>query len=178
MASGTRQVSEEDFERFVQQPENVQRRLEYIGGEIVEVVSSSYSSEVAARFLIRIGVHVESHRLGRVTGADGGYRVGQDRYIPDVAFISKARQPASSQETYNPNPPDLAVEVLSPTGDMRLKIVNDVRAGVVVWLVDPDKKRGEVYMPDDAFMVGYNGILDGGDVLPGFSLPVQDIFPD
>ncbi|MEJ5197516.1 MAG: SdrD B-like domain-containing protein, partial [Anaerolineae bacterium] len=49
-----------------------------------------------------------------VTGADGGYRVGDERYIPDVAFVSQSRQPAPSRDAYNAIAPDLAVEVLSP----------------------------------------------------------------
>ena len=127
-------------------------------------------------------VFVREHDLGRVTGADGGYVVSGGRYIPDVAFISKEKQPEPSHEAYNPNPPDLAIEVLSPSddpADTRIKVVNYLRAGTSVWVVDPDKKRVEVYMSDElADFVGLDGVLDGGDMLPGFRLAVKDIFPE
>jgi Uma2 family endonuclease len=119
--------------------------------------------------------------MGRVTGADGGYVVSGERYIPDVAFISKEKQPEPSHEAYNTTPPDLAVEVLSPSndpGDIRIKLFNYLRAGTVVWLVDPDKKEVEVYASGQAKKLGLDSILDGGDVLPGFTLPVKEIFPD
>src|SRR5437763_218048 len=104
-----------EFDRPAELPENTDKRLEFIGGEVVEVVSNNYASEIAARILIDLGVYVRSRNLGPVTGADGGYMVSGERYIPDVAFISKAKQPEPSHATYNPKPPDLAVEVVSPS---------------------------------------------------------------
>jgi Uma2 family endonuclease len=182
MAIATSPIPVEEFDSFVLLPENADRMFEYIGGEIVEMVSNNYSSEIGASFLVEIGGFVKQNRLGRVTGADGGYRIGGERYIPNVAFISKARQPDPSHEAYNPNPPDLAVEVLSPTNDadeMRIKVVNYLRVGTVVWVVDPINKRVEVYIPNEApFKVGIDGELDGGTVLPGFKLSLRDIFPE
>src|SRR5689334_18501838 len=89
-------ASVEEFERMAALPENAHKRLEYIGGEMVEVVSNNFASEIGARILIKIGSHVEAHDLGHITGADGGYRVSGEDYIPDVGFISKAKQPNSS----------------------------------------------------------------------------------
>src|SRR5258708_7808688 len=105
----------EAFDKIAGLPENADKRLEFIGGAIIEVVTNNYASEIAATILAEIKIYAKTHNLGRVTGADGGYRVSGERYIPDVAFISKMKQPESSHEAYNPNPPDLAVEVISPT---------------------------------------------------------------
>jgi Uma2 family endonuclease len=172
----------EEFETFILQPENANRDFEYIGGRIVEVVSNNYSSEIGASLLTEVGHFVKSNHLGRVTGADGGYMVVGERYIPDVAYVSKDRQPKPSHEAYNPIRPDLAIEVLSPYNDpseMRIKIVNYLRAGTTVWLVDPDKKRVEVYLPGQAPQtLELDGTLDGGSVLPGFKLAVSAIFPE
>jgi Uma2 family endonuclease len=149
---------------------------------VIEVVSNNYSSEIAMLIGAMLLVFVRENDLGRVTGADGGYVVSGDRYIPDVAFISKERQPEPSHAAYNPNPPDLAVEVLSPTDApevVRIKIVNYLHAGVTVWLVNPDKRQVEIYVPGQmADTVGIDDTLDGGDVLPGFRLAVKDIFPE
>jgi len=171
-----------DFDRISSLPENADKRLELIGGEIVEVVSNNYSSETAATLLAEIKVFAKQRALGRVTGADGDYMIAGERYIPDVAFISFDRQPDPSHEAYNSQPPDLAVEVLSPSDDeakLRIKIVNYLRVGTVVWVVDPVKKLVECYAPDASpLTLGLDDTLQGGSVLPGFQMPVKDIFPD
>lgn len=143
----------EEFDRLAALPENADKLLEYVGGEIVEVVSNNYSSLIGLRIGARLLLFVEEQGLGFVTGADGGYRVLGERYIPDVAFVSKEKQPAPSHDAYNRNPPDLAVEILSPSNDpedVRIKLVNYLRAGTTVWIVTPDKKRVEVYVPGQA----------------------------
>ncbi len=170
-----------EFEAWALLPENAERRLELVAGEVVSVVSNNYASAVAARILIRLGAYVEARELGYITGADGGYRVGEDRYIPDVAYISKGRQPQPSQEAYNPQPPDLAVEVLSPTDDLhvlRRKVTNYLAVGVTVWLVLPEERAVEVYVPGQPVQqLGAKDTLRGGELLPDFDLPVEDIFP-
>jgi len=177
----TRATTVEDYLRFIALPENDERRLEYVAGEIVEAVPNSYSSVVAVQIAGPMGAFVEEKGLGYVLGADGGYQVGQDRYIPDVSFISRQRQPDPPHDTFIANPPDLAVEVLSPTDrprTVRTKIHNYTRAGTVVWVVDPDDKTVEVYIPGQAVRtLGLSDTLDGGDALPGFALAVKDMFP-
>jgi Uma2 family endonuclease len=182
MVIQTRSVTPEAFDHFVQKPENRDRNFELIAGEIVEVVSNSYSSLVSMLLGGRVSVFVFDRGLGWVTGADGGYWVGDERYIPDAAYISKARQPQPSHDAYNPNPPDLAIEVISPTDDMddlRLKIVNYLNAGTALWIVNPPQKTVEVYLPGGKPRVlTVDDTLDGGTVLPGFALAVKDVFPE
>ena len=119
--------------------------------------------------------------MGRVTGADGGYIVGDERLIPDVGFVSYTRQPEDPHAAYNPIAPDLAVEVLSPSDSpyvTRLKIASYTHAGTTVWLIDPEQQTVEIYSPDVAPQTLDNSdTLNGGDILPGFTLPVKDIFP-
>lgn len=173
-------LTAEAFDQLVFQPEYHDLRLEYIGGMIAEVVSNNYSSLIAANILIELGRYVKSKKLGWVTGSDGGYQIGEERYIPDVAFVAKTRQPQPSQDTYNPIPPDLAVEVLSPTDNqrhVRIKIVNYIAAGVTVWVVDPEAKHVEVYVPNQPVItVDENGVIEGGSVLPEFQLAAKAIF--
>lgn len=182
MAVQAHNLTVEEFDRLIERPEYASRVFEYVGGEMIEVVSNNYSSAVAARILAHILMFVEAANLGTVTGADGGYRVAGERYIPDVAFISKARQPEPSHEAYNSHPPDLAVEVLSPGNEpdeMRIKVANYLLTGTTVWVVNPDKKRVEVFTPGQPVAkIGLRGTVDGGSVLPSFTLPVSTIFPD
>ncbi len=85
-----------------------------------------------------------------------------------------------SEEAYNPVPPNLAVEALSPSNtpdEMALKVDNYLRAGVVVWVVNTNTQRVTVHRPDAApktYSVGET--LDDGSLQPGFSLPANDIF--
>ncbi|MBZ0291337.1 MAG: Uma2 family endonuclease [Anaerolineae bacterium] len=172
----------EAFEAFAQQPENRERRLEYIGGEVVEVVSNPLSSKIAAKVIIYLGMYLLQNDIGHVTGADGGYRVSGERYIPDAAFISYARQPQLAYvEGYNPNAPDLAVEVLSPGNaeeEMTIKVANYLAAGAVVWMISPAEQQVIVFVPGQpAQRLTVKDTLDGGTVLPGFSCAVRDIFP-
>jgi len=170
----------EEFDQMMQLPENADRLLEYIGGRIVEVVSMGYASEIGATVLSEIKVFTKRHNLGRVTGADGGYMVSGERYIPDAAFISITKQPEPSYAAYNPIPPDLAVEVLSPSNtdnEMRLKIVNYLLAGTTLWLFDPDRQQVEIYVPGQPpRKLGMDDTIDGGAVLPDFKLAVRDVF--
>jgi len=145
------------------------------------VASNNYSSEIAMLIGAAIPAFAREKRSGRVTGADGGYMISGEQYIPDVAFIPREKRPEPSHEVYNPTPPDLVVEVLSPSndpGDIRIKLFNYLKAGTVVWLVDPDKKQVEVYASGQVKKLNLDDTLDGGDVLPGFTLPVKAIFPD
>jgi Uma2 family endonuclease len=170
----------DDYERFISQPENDERLFEYIDGEIVEVVTNTFCSLVALRIGGRIMVYVEEHDLGYTTGEAGGYQVGDNRYLPDVGFISKKRQPESPHGTFISNPPDLAVEVISPTDQpkkVRTKTANYVAVGTVVWLVDPEAQEIEVHSPGKAVKTyHFNDTLDGGDILPGFKIVLKDIF--
>ncbi len=177
----TRATTVEEYLRFIALPENDDRRFEFVEGEIIEVVTNSYCSLVAMEIAGRLFAYVKEKRLGYVLGADGGFQVGKDRYLPNVSFISKKQQPDPPHETFYHSPPDLAVEVLSPTDrprTVRTKIHNYTQAGTVVWVVDPEDKTVEVYVPgQEVKTLRLSDTLDGGAVLPGFSLAVEDLFP-
>jgi Uma2 family endonuclease len=177
-------VTVAEFDAFVELPENAEKLFEYIGGEIVEVPSNPYASKVSSLFIIEFGIYLRTNDIGHVTGEAGGYKVAGEKYAPDAAFISYTRQPQLAQEGYNPNAPDLAVEVDFPSSyesqrQLNLKIANYLAAGTLLWVVYPESKEVVVYAPGQpARILGINGILDGGAVLPGFKLAVKVIFPE
>jgi Uma2 family endonuclease len=141
MLTRQKEVTKEEFYHFVMLPENRERNFEYIAGKIVEVVSSGKSSRKGFALALEVGVYVKRNKLGRCTGADGGYVVSGEDYIPDGAFMSHARQPEENNEAYNPLAPDLAIEMLSP-GDTKdeisHKVGNYMAAGTVLWLGNPE----------------------------------------
>lgn len=179
-----RRMTVEEFDEFAELPENADRLLEYIGREVVEVPSNAYASQISQIVAGEMYIFLKGKDLGHLTGEAGGYMVSGERYAPDVAFISKAKQQELARQGYNPNPPDLAVEVDFPSTyesqqNLNIKVANYLAAGTVIWVFKPEHKRVEIYAPGKPVEIfGIDGVLDGGDVLPGFKLAVKDIFPE
>jgi Uma2 family endonuclease len=159
---------------------------ELIDGELVPMTPSGLdSSSLGHRIGWIVGNFVYAHDLGRITAADGGYVLFPDRStirVPDVAFTRNDRLPPEGERHKFPrSAPDLAIEVLSPsdrTGEVIAKIEMYQEAGIpLIWVVDPPQKTITVVAAGKPTIVLRLGdILDGGDVLPGFSVPVSEIF--
>ncbi len=175
-------VTKEQFYEFIMRPENQDRNFEYIAGEIVEVVSNGKSSRKGLALVAEVQVYVKHNKLGRCTGADGGYVISGENYIPDGAFMSFARQPEANDEAYNPLAPNLAIEMLSPGNtkeEISHKVGNYMAAKTILWLGNPETKIIDIYIPDQPVKrLRLGDILEGGDVLPGFRLAIADIFED
>jgi Uma2 family endonuclease len=160
------------------------RLCELIDGVLVEK-STSYSESLLATLLIEVlNAFVRPRNLGLVTAPDGTMRLWAGRVrMPDVAFTSWDRMPGRRRPA-KPIPdlaPDLAVEVLSRSNtpaEMRLKRQDYFTARVLlVWEVNPEARTVSVYTaPDNPTVLTEADTLDGGTVLPGFALPLRDLF--
>lgn len=171
------------FEEFIALPENHDRLFEYMDGELYEVPSNPYSSKIGMLIAIAIGIFLKVNQItGHITGEAGGYIIAGARLAPDVAYISKARQAKLVKRGYNPNPPELAVGVISPDDKPEAvanKIKKYLEAGVLLWVVYPEQQQVEVHKSGFAVqIIGLDGSLDGATVLPGFMLPVREIFAE
>ncbi|MDZ4767744.1 MAG: Uma2 family endonuclease [Chloroflexota bacterium] len=171
----------DDFYALIARTENADRVFEFINREIVEVPSNTVSSYIAGRIQRRVAAFVENNDLGYVTGEAGGYTIwGSERYAPDVVFIRKDK--GISSEWFHPLPPDLAVEVDYPSSAasqsrLREKLFFYPNARVTVWLVFPETRTIEVYIPGETILkFGAGDTLDGGAVLPGFAVAVEAVF--
>jgi Uma2 family endonuclease len=161
---------------------------ELIEGVLREVSpSSSKSSVIGMRMGSAVFNYVDAQGLGYVTGEGGGYILSHNPatvVAPDVGFYRKDRYPGGVPESgFYPMPPDLAVEVISPSdrkADIAQKQALYAKAGVpLVWWVDPDRKTVTVHRLGQApEIIETTGVLDGGDVLPGFELKLHSIFRD
>jgi Uma2 family endonuclease len=176
-------VTPEAFDRFVDLPENADKLFEYIAGEIVEVPSNPYASAIASNISFCIAEFIHGNRAGHITGEGAGYIVNGERYVPNVAYISRLRMPELPRAIgYVSAAPDLIVEVPSPADKsqhLQIKIANYLASGTLLWIVYPETKTVEIYAPGQLMRwVGIDDTIDGGDVLPGFTLAVRDIFPD
>jgi len=165
-------------------PDGVKHLCELVDGVLVEKPMGYYEARLAAVLIHLIETYLEQHDLGIVLGADATLRLfpGIVR-LPDVAFIAWTHFP-NRQLPREPVPdlaPDLAVEILSE-GNTRAEMARKRReyfaAGVrLVWEVDPAARCVTVFTaPDTATRLTEDQHLDGGDVLPGFSLSVHDWF--
>ena len=155
-------------------------------GELREVPGAGMEASAIADWISALlWMFVKPRDIGVVTGADGGYILAHDPdtvVVPDVAFVRWERLPHRVRpKGYCPVPPDLAVEVRSPSdspGDVAKKMERYRRAGVpLVWWVDPERRIVTVYRQGKLVAERRDGdVLDGEDVLPGFRLPVGDVF--
>ena len=162
------------------------KRGELIRGVFCPVMSAGEEhGAIVSNLVILLGVVVKPNRLGRILASDSGVQVETDPDTvrePDIAFISSERRPPGSVvKGYTEIPPDLVVEVVSPSDSMRE--VNDkarmwVDAGVrLVWVLWPETKMIEVHRSGEPVVtLRENDTLTGGEALPQFSCPVAEVF--
>ena len=157
---------------------------ELVDGEMIELSpTADESGWVSGRVFSRIERFVDAHRLGWAFPPETGFVLFGDRATirsPDAAFVRRDRLPSLSGG-FVPMAPDLAAEVLSPSdrmADALAKIAMYLAAGVkLVWLVDPSSQTVTFFRLDDPpTKLGVGETLDGGEVLPGFSVPVAELF--
>jgi Uma2 family endonuclease len=160
------------------------RHYELVDGILVEKTVGFEESWLAVSLSSLLVAFVSPKNLGLVTGEGGTIRLAQGLVrIPDVAFVSWDRIP-DGQFPEEPIPdlvPDLAVEVISRSNtrkEMEEKLKEYFEKGVrLVWFVRPRNRVVDVYTSADQFArLTASATLDGGDVLPGFSILVGDLF--
>ncbi len=130
-----------------------------------------------------LGPFVREHGLGEVI-VESGFILARDPLTlrgSDVSFVSRARLGEAPPKVWAEFPPDLAVEILSPSdrrGRMSEKIAQYFAAGTrLVWLIDPKKRIARVHVsPTDMRVLSEDEELDGGQVVPGFRVRVGDLF--
>ena len=162
------------------------RLCELVEGVLVEKTVGYNESRLAVALGALLHTFVVSRNLGLVTGSDGTMEIMPDLVrIPDVAFTDWDRLPGGEPPT-SPVPrlaPTLAVEVLSRSntpGEMQIKRQEYFDAGVaLVWEIDPRSRSAAVYSSvTDVLELGPDGVLDGGTILPGYRLPLTELFAE
>jgi Uma2 family endonuclease len=174
-------ATEEDVLRM---HDHQNRLCELSGGILVEKTAGFEESWLAVNLASLLSQFVNLRNLGIVTGADGMYRISRGMVrIPDVAFVSWDRIPAGEFPS-QPIPdlvPDLVVEVMSPGNtrkEMEEKRLEYFSRGVrLVWLIRPRSRVLDVYTSPHSFTRRTATMtLGGGEVLPGFSIAIGDLF--
>jgi Uma2 family endonuclease len=160
------------------------KRYELDRGVLVEMSPTGDIHGIVALWIGHLIVgFVVAHDLGYVTAAETGFTLSTNPDIiraPDVAFIAKSRQKPLTGRYYT-IAPDSVVEVVSPgdtASQIRRKVNQFLLAGTrLIWVVYPDERLIDIYRPDsDTETVGIKDTLDGGDVLPGLTLSMREVF--
>ncbi len=157
---------------------------ELVDGTLVEKGMGHKEAVVAVELSYLLRTFLEQHDLGYCSGADDLVRVMPQLVRgPDVAFVSWKTRPEKviPQEQISTKVPDLAVEILSPSNtrkEMQIKLKEYFMGGVkLVWIINPETRTAEVYTaPDEVTAIPAGGTLEGGNVLPGFTLPLATLF--
>lgn len=162
---------------------NIQdKRTELVRGRLVVREPAGFRhGAIAAELTATLAHFVKAHAHGVVVAAETGFKLSSDPdtvRAPDVGFIRADRVPHPLPRGYADIAPDLAVEVLSPddrAGEVLAKVSDWLTAGCrLVWVVDPDRRIARVYRADGSeAIVPADATLDGEDVLPGFTCPVE-----
>jgi len=165
-------------------PGGEKRLFELIDGVLVEKPRGYYESRLAMVLGWYLEEYVTTHGLGIILGPDATLKLARRLVrLPDVCFVSwrhfpnRELPPEQVPDLY----PDLAVEILSPgntAAEMARKRREYFAAGtLLVWIVDPATRTARVYTaPEESVLIPEDGVLDGGEVLPGFQLPLREWF--
>ena len=178
---------EVSFEEFLA-IEDEERSWELVDGHLKERSGGVYESLVAARIIRGLCNDVEAAGIGGyVLTEEAVFRCFENQKTgrkPDVSYVAAGRLGSEDlRSAYLKVSPDLAVEVISPSDrlrQVRAKEQQYLNAGVrLLWRVDPDHREVTVYAAGEKpRLVVADECLDGGDVLPGLSLSVGDLFVD
>ena len=161
-------------------------RGELIRGVISETTpATGEHGEIVVYLGWALQTFIKPRRLGRLTGSDAGIQLERSPDTvrePDIAFFSADKIPPGVRiRGYYQIPPDIAVEVASPSDSaaaLNDKALMWLRYGArLAWTLHPDHRRVDIHTPDGAVRSLTDGdTLTGGDVLPGFACPISDIF--
>ena len=173
-------------EEFMRMDDSEGVRAELIRGAVCEMGGAGHvASAIAIKFAHYLVGFVAPRRLGIVSGADGGVRLERKPdtvRIPDVMFISTERMPPKEDMGFFAQVvPDIAVEVKSRT-DSVAETHDKARMwhsyGVpLVWAAYPETRTIDVHSADGSITtLTDSDTLDGGEVLPGFSVAVSVMF--
>jgi Uma2 family endonuclease len=155
-------------------------RYELVRGELRKMSpSGARHSSLAIRIAAKLAAYVYERKLGEVYGADGGFRLSRDPdtvRVADVAFVTAER--VVDTPKFFEGAPDLAVEVVSPSDtytEIAAKTLEWLRGGTRA-VVIVDSKTKSMLVHRESGSVRVNDVLEIEDVVPGWRLPLADLF--
>jgi Uma2 family endonuclease len=161
-------------------------KCEFIDDELIMSPTGYDHENIGAALLMAMRQHALLHKLGSVCGSSFGCLMESGNVLsPDVSFIRRDRLPRTAEEgkRFFRGAPDIVVEVLSPwdrTSRLHEKMEEYFRSGArLLWVVNPEEKTVEVCRAQTVSrLLTERDTLDGENVLPGFRLPLAELFSD
>jgi Uma2 family endonuclease len=161
-------------------------RFEIVDGVLKEKPPMGFFANILASFLATsINNFAMPKRLGMAVAETTYQREAKNSRRPDVSYFEIAKFPSLEVMLQDPpvidREPNLAIEVVSPSNtiaEMDERIAHFFKTGVqLVWVVHPQSKQVCVYQSTkECKILEIGDVLDGGKVLPGFTLPLAEIF--
>jgi Uma2 family endonuclease len=160
-------------------------KQELVKGRVVTMPGPGVEhGEVQGQVYFLLKTYLNQNKLGRVMVESATVLERKPDTVrgPDVSYYSKERLPLDKRVVgYHDEVPDLCVEVVSPSNSLKqlkAKAKEYLFAGVrLVWIIDPEDRTATVITePLESRTLEADATLDGGDVLPGFSCKVSDLF--
>ena len=174
-------------EELFAMPDDGYHRYELVRGELRTMVPpGAYHGKSATRVGRSLADHVDENDLGEVYIAEVGFLIGSNPdhvRAPDVAFVRQEREDEVGEiHGYFPGAPDLVIEVISPNDrytEVDEKVHDWLGAGArIVIVINPRRRKVRLHTPlADAMVLVPGDTLDGGDVIPGWTIPISAIFP-
>lgn len=157
-------------------------RHELVRGELITMAPAGWDhGRVGGKIEKLLILHVDANRLGVVPIYHTGYLLTRNPdtvRAPDVSFVRLERD--RTERGFYPGAPDLAVEVISPWDrytEVEEKTREYLRAGTrMVIVVDPQLQTARVHTSAATTDLGIDDTIDGGEVVPGWKLPLREIF--
>ncbi len=161
-------------------------RYELVRGDLRKMSPSGYvHGKIAMSIGSPLEVYVKANGLGEVCAAETGFKLESDPdhvRAPDAAFVRRERaEEVGDAQGFFPGAPDVAIEVISPSDsytEVEEKVADWLDAGTLaVIVVDPRRRIVKIHCsPTDVVVLTEADTLDIGDVVPGWQMPVRDIF--
>jgi Uma2 family endonuclease len=183
MATATQFMTAEELARLP----NKDKRYALVRGELRTMPPTGIEhGMIESNVHLRLGFHVKDNQLGVIVIGDTGFLLARDPdtvLAADLAFVAKARfDQIGITKKYWPGAPDLAVEIISPNDtyyEVDEKVQTWLDGGTkVVWVINPRRRTVIVYTAHSKPLIQTaTDVLDGQDVVPGFQVPVAELFP-
>ncbi len=178
-------LNREQFYQICQDNPELKLERTATGKLIIMSPTGGETGRKNANLILQLGVWNQQTQLGEVFDSSTGFSLpnGADR-SPDVAWLKKSRWESLSQqqrETFIPLCPDFIIELLSATDNLKAtqsKLQEYIDNGCQLgWLINQKQKTVEIYRPNqEVEILNQPSSLSGEDVLPGFSLDLNQIW--
>ena len=162
-------------------PDDGFHHYELVKGELITMSpAGELHGQTITRLIVHLGSYVRANRLGELHTETGFTLTRNPDTVrePDVAFLQNDR--VTGGDKFVSGAPDLAVEVISPRNrpaDVEQKVREYLATGArLVVVIDPKKQSAAVHTPTSTTNLALADTLTGGDVVPGWELPLRELF--